>query len=140
MGLNKDKWSELEHSVIKAMWANQNSIKAIGKALNRSKSAVSHRITWLGIDRSLNMPPPVESPPVDPWLGAPDYEDDPRATAEFNALPRAPVGDVTALLMGDPNPEIRLFAEYPAKIPVPGELPVILLPSPGSSTPGDGSF
>ena len=106
--MKKFNWTSDEEQILTALWNGGLSLKAIGGQLDRSLSAVDHRITYLGLKRRFKgnhaHPPAAAAPPPDQTGPPPSmhFEDDPRAVHEFSALPKHPPQDVTAALMGDP--------------------------------------
>ena len=97
------------------MWHSGLTPTAIAVALDRSRAAVDHRSVFLNLPRrqKTRLEPEVKiEPEPEPDASLPQlYEDDPRATTDFSAPPKAPPQDVTARLMGDP------IRRYPAELP-----------------------
>lgn len=68
--IHQKLWAPQELATLKKL-ANKHSFSEIGKQLNRSKSAVRHKIISLGIERPLNPAKPQVSKPPKPVLLTP---------------------------------------------------------------------
>ncbi len=115
------RWTDEGDGRLRLMWAEGVQIKCIAKELRRSVSGIYGRVKILNLpwrpraNAAKPKPPPVvvaAPAPVPTQVIAPPsglppslrYEDDPRASSEFDPLPAPTPGDVTAAMMGDPAP------------------------------------
>lgn len=97
------RWTDEDLDRLREMWAEDLEVDEIAEKLGRTPVAITVRASMLGLPRR------AKGLGESKWApsGMPAslrYQDDPRAAGEFDPLPAAFRGDVTAAMMGDPAP------------------------------------
>ncbi len=108
------QWTPAADERLREMWQAGVSARAIGAELERTSNAILSRSAKLALPSREKKQFPHVSPNAS-WPPGMAFEDDPRIDDEHDrATPRVR-GDVTAKMMGDPEPRPTLKPSYPPR-------------------------
>ncbi len=97
-------WDIPQEIRLAGLWLENVAVDDIAKALGRTPGAVTVRACLLGLGKRQRGLGASTWTPSGSMPKGRYFEDDPRAVAEFDRAPAVIRGDVTAALMGDPQP------------------------------------